>query len=40
MEGFYLTVDNIRGFFNFSNNLGILTMLFANDDQQNKYHQV
>ena len=34
--GFYLTIDNI----NFSNNLGILNMLFANDDQQNKYHQV
>ena len=38
--GFYLTIDNIRGYFNFSNNLGILTMIFANDDQQNKYHQI
>ena len=38
--GFYLTIDNIRGYFNFSNNFGILTMIFANDDQQNKYHQV
>ena len=38
--GFYLTVDNIRGYFNFSNNFGTLTMLFANDDQQNKYHQI
>ena len=37
---FYLTIDNIRGYFNFSNNFGSLTMLFANDDQQNKYHQV
>ena len=37
---FYLTIDNIRGYFNFSNNLGILNMIFANDDQQNKYHQV
>ena len=37
---FYLTIDNIRGYFNFSNNFGILTMIFANDDQQNKYHQV
>ena len=35
--GFYLTIDNIRGYFNFSNNFGTLTMLFANDDQQNKY---
>ena len=38
--GFYLTIDTIRGYFNFSNNLGTLTMIFANDDQQNKYHQV
>ena len=38
--GFYLTIDNIRGYFNFSNNLGVLNMIFANDDQQNKYHQV
>ena len=38
--GFYLTIDSIRGFFNFSNNLGTLNMIFANDDQQNKYHQV
>ena len=30
--GFYLTIDNIRGYFNFSNNLGILTMIFDNDD--------
>ena len=37
--GFYLTIDNIRGYFNF-NNLGTLNMIFANDDQQNKYHQV
>ena len=38
--GFYLTVDNIKGYFNFSNNLDTLNMIFANDDQQNKYHQV
>ena len=38
--GFYLTIDNIRGYFNFSNNFDILTIIFANDDQQNKYHQV
>ena len=39
--GFYLTIDNIRGYFNFSNNLGTLNMIFfANDDQQNKYYQV
>ena len=38
--GFYLTIDNIRGYFNFSNNLGTLTMLFADINQQDKYHQV
>ena len=38
--GFYLTIDKIRGYFNFSNNLGTLTMLFADIDQQDKYHQV
>ena len=38
--GFYLAIDNIRGYFNFSNNLGVLTMIFDNDDQKNKYHQI
>ena len=41
--GFCLTIDNLRGYFNFSNNrnnLGTLTMLFADIDQQGKYHQV
>ena len=37
--GFYLTIDDIKGYFNFSNNLGILTMIF-NDNQKNKYHQI
>ena len=38
--GFYLTIDNLRGYFNFSNNLGTLTMLFDYINQQNKYYQV
>ena len=38
--GFYLTIDNLRGYFNFSNNLGTLTMLFDDIDQQNKNNQV
>ena len=38
--GFYLTIDNLRDYFNFSSNIGTLTMLFDNIDQQNKYHQV
>ena len=37
---FYLTIDDIRGYFNFSNNLGILIMIFNNDNQKNKYHQI
>ena len=39
-DGFYLTIDNIKGYFNFSNNIGMLDMIFSNDDQRNKYHQV
>ena len=38
--GFYLAIDNLRGYFNFSNNLRTLTMLFADIDKQDKYHQV
>ena len=38
--GFYLTISNLRGYFNFSNNFGILTMLFDDINQQNKYYQV
>ena len=30
--GFYLTIEDIRGYFNFGNNLGILTMIFNNDN--------
>ena len=38
--GFYLTIDNIKGYFSFINNNVVLTMIFSNDDQKNKYHQV
>ena len=38
--GFYLTIDNLRDYFNFSNNFGTLTMLFDDINHQNKYHQV
>ena len=38
--GFYLTIDNIKGYFNFRNDIGILDMIFFNDYQQNKYHQL
>ena len=38
--GFYLTIDNIKGYFSFINNINVLSMIFSNDDQKNKYHQV
>ena len=38
--GFYLTINNLRGYFSFSNNLGTLTMLFNNINQQNNDYQV
>ena len=38
--GFCLTIDNIRSYFNFSNNFGTLNMLFSENEQQNKYQQV
>ena len=38
--GFYLTIDNIKGYFSFSDNIVVLDMIFSNDDQKNKYHEV
>ena len=38
--GFYLTIDNIKGYFSFSDNNVVLNMIFSNDDQKIKYHQV
>ena len=38
--GFYLTIDNIKGYFSFSNNIVLLDMTFSNDDQKNKYQQI
>ena len=38
--GFYLTIDNIKGYFKLDDNIsGILDMILI-DDQKNKYHQV
>ena len=39
-RGFYLTINNLRGYFNFNNNHSILTMLFDDINKQNKYYQV
>ena len=41
--GFYLTIDNLKGYFDFIDNSTtnvVLNMIFSNDDQKNKYHQV
>ena len=38
--GFYLTIDNIKGYFSFSDNTNVLSMVFSNDNQKDKYHQV
>ena len=38
--GFYLTIDNIKGYFSFSDNINVLNTIFSNDDQKDKYHQV
>ena len=38
--GFYLTIDNIKSYFSFSNNTVLLDMIFSNADQKNKYHQI
>ena len=37
--GFYLTIDNIKGYFSL-NKTALLNIIFPNDDQKNKYHQV
>ena len=34
-SGFYLTIDNIKGYFSFSDNIVVLNMIFSNDDQKN-----
>ena len=39
-SGFYLTIDNIKGYFSFNDNTVVLDMIFFNDDQKNKYHEV
>ena len=41
--GFYLTIDNLKDYFGFIDNSTtnvVLNMIFSNDDQKNKYHQV
>ena len=38
--GFYLIIDKLEGYFDFSDNIGCFSMLFVNNDQKNKYYQV
>ena len=38
--GFYLTIDDLDGYFYVSHNLRHLSLLFDGDDKQNKYCQV
>ena len=38
--GFYLTIDNIKGYFKLSNNTGGILDMILTDDQKNKYYQV
>ena len=38
--GFYLVIDNLKGYFDFNNNSGHLKMLFVNNDQRMRYNQV
>ena len=42
-DGFYLIIDNIKGYFSFIDNSAtyvVLNIIFSNDDKKNKYHQV
>ena len=39
-SGFYLIIDNLKGYFDFNNNVESLNMLFVNNDQKNKYYCV
>ena len=38
--GFYLTIDNIKGYFKLDDNIGCILDMILTDDKKNKYHQV
>ena len=38
--GFYLTIDNIKGYFKLDDNLNSILDMILTDDQKNKFHQV
>ena len=39
-RGFYLVIDDIKGYFNVDDNVGSILNMILTDDQKNKYHQV
>ena len=39
-DGFYLVIDDIKGYFNVDDNVGSILNMILTDDQKNKYHQV
>ena len=38
--GFYLVIDDTKGYFNVDDNVGSILNMILTDDQKNKYHQV
>ena len=38
--GFYLVINDIKGYFNVDENVGSILNMILTDDQKNKYHQV
>ena len=38
--GFYLVIDDIKGYFNVDDNVGSILNMILTNDQKNKYHQV
>ena len=38
--GFYLVIDDIKGYFNLDDTVGGILDMILTDDQKNKYHQV
>ena len=38
--GFYLVIDDIKGYFNIDDNAGSILNMILTDDQKSKYHQV
>ena len=38
--GFYLVIDDIKGYLNVDDNVGSVLNMILTDDQKNKYHQV